>query len=182
MELKGECRLDADRATAWAALNDTELLRACIPGCENITPTAEHAYELTISVAIGPVKARFKGRMTLTDIVAPERYTINFEGQGGVAGFARGDAQVSLQQVDAHATTLTYAATAQVGGKLAQLGSRLIDAAAIATTEKFFASFAGELAARSGAPPAGAPRATARAGLWSKFLAFLRRLFKTSRS
>jgi len=104
MELKGERRLDVDRAVAWAALNDIELLRACIPGCESITPTAGDAYELSLSVAIGPVKARFKGRMTLSDIVAPESYTIHFDGQGGAAGFARGDARVSLQRSDGNAT------------------------------------------------------------------------------
>lgn len=138
MELKGEQKLAADRHTAWAMLNDIEVLKLCVPGCESIAASGTNSYDILMTAAVGPVKARFKGKMTLADIDAPRRYTLKFDGQSGQAGFARGQAQVELQELSPRETKLVYLANAQVGGKLAQVGSRLIDAAAGATADKFF--------------------------------------------
>ena len=179
MELKGQRTLAADRATAWAALNDTEVLRLCVPGCESITPIGANQYEIALTAAIGPVKARFKGKMELADIDPPNGYTLKFDGSGGPAGFARGDAKVSLSGVGASETQLDYLANAQVGGKLAQVGSRLVDAAAGAMADKFFAAFGAQLAARVAPAQAQVPAAPPQAtlGFWSLLMAFLKRLF-----
>lgn len=177
MELKGERMLPADQASAWAALTDVDLLKVCIPGCESISAIAANRYELAMTAAIGPVKARFKGTLEMADIDAPHRYTLKFDGSGGAAGFARGEARVELAPAGARETRLTYLAQAQVGGKLAQVGSRLIDAAAGATADKFFEAFATQLAARAGVVPAEAPPA-AGLSLWSLFVAFVKRLFR----
>jgi uncharacterized protein len=183
MELKGERLLPSDRETAWKALNDIEVLKQCVPGCESITPTGENQYEVALTAAIGPVKSRFKGKMEVADLRVPEGYTLKFEGSGGAAGFARGEAKVDLTQLSASETRLNYAANAQVGGKLAQVGSRLIDAASGAMADKFFEAFAGQLARRAApaaaagaAPPPPAPQATI--GFWDLFKAFLKRLFR----
>lgn len=181
MELKGERVLAADRETAWKALNDVEILKLCVPGCESITPTGENQYEVAMTAAIGPVKSKFKGKMQLADIDAPRAYTLKFDGSGGPAGFARGDAKVQLESISASETKLVYLANAQVGGKLAQVGSRLIDAASGAMADKFFEAFAGQLAARAvpvsaGAPPPAAPP-PATLGFWSLLVAFFKRLF-----
>ncbi|MCS7100851.1 MAG: carbon monoxide dehydrogenase subunit G [Burkholderiaceae bacterium] len=180
MQLRGERLLAADRATAWAALNDVEVLKLCVPGCESMTQVAPDEYEIALQAAIGPVKARFKGRMKLADVDAPRGYTLKFDGAGGPAGFARGEARVELAEVGPRQTRLTYAAEAQVGGKLAQVGSRLIDAASGAMADKFFEAFAQQLAARAAPAPAGAAPAPAPAagfGLLALLKAFLRRLF-----
>jgi len=180
VELKGERLLAADRATAWAALNDTEILKRCVPGCESIVAVGENQYEIAMTAAVGPVKSRFKGKLHLADIDAPNAYTMNFDASGGPTGFARGKARVTLAEVSAQSTRLAYVADAQVGGKLAQVGSRLIDAAAGATADKFFEAFGAQLAARAGpaagaaAPPAAAP---AKIGFLSLLVAFLKRLF-----
>jgi len=181
MELKGERMLAADRDTAWKALNDVEVLKLCVPGCESITPTAENQYEVVMTAAIGPVKARFKGKMQLADIQPPRAYTLKFDGSGGAAGFARGEARVELAEVSAHETKLAYVANAQVGGKLAQVGSRLIDAASGAMADKFFEAFAARLVARTSPliddaqlPPV---PSQATIGFWSLLKAFLKRLF-----
>ena len=181
MELKGERVLAAGRDEAWKALNDVEILKLCVPGCESITPTGENQYEIAMTAAIGPVKSRFKGKMELADIQAPNAYTLKFDGSGGAAGFARGEAKVQLAEVSARETRLVYLANAQVGGKLAQVGSRLIDAASGAMADKFFEAFAGQLAARAtpasaGAPPPAAPP-QATIGFFSLLKAFLKRLF-----
>ena len=181
MELKGERLLPAGRDAAWKALNDVDVLKLCVPGCESITATGENQYEVAMTAAIGPVKSRFKGKMELADIQPPSAYTLKFDGSGGAAGFARGEAKVELAQVSANETRLVYVANAQVGGKLAQVGSRLIDAASGAMADKFFEAFAGQLAARAapaaaGAPPPAAPP-QATLGFWSLFKAFLKRLF-----
>ncbi len=181
MELKGERVLAADRDTAWKALNDVEILKLCVPGCESITPTGENQYDVAMTAAVGPVKSKFKGKMQVADIDAPHAYTLKFDGSGGPAGFARGEAKVELAAVSAQETKLLYVANAQVGGKLAQVGSRLIDAASGAMADKFFEAFAGQLAARAapvtaGAPPPVAPPA-ATLGFWSLLKAFLKRLF-----
>ena len=140
MEMNQTQRLPVPRDIAWAALNDPELLRQCIPGCESIEPDGDKAWQLALTAAVGPVKARFKGRMALQDIQPPESYTIAFDGQGGAAGFGKGVARVSLAP-DGDETLLTYAVTAQVGGKIAQIGSRLIDAAARKMADTFFVRF-----------------------------------------
>jgi carbon monoxide dehydrogenase subunit G len=179
VELKGERLLAADRATAWAALNDTELLKNCVPGCETITATGENQFDIAMLAAVGPVKAKFKGKLALADIDAPNAYTMKFDASGGPTGFARGEARVTLTEVSAQQTRLVYVANAQVGGKLAQVGSRLIDAAAGATADKFFEAFGAQLAARAqpASAEAVAPAAPARIGFWSLLLAFFRRLF-----
>lgn len=180
MELKGERLLAADRATAWAALNDAEMLKNCVPGCESITATGENQFEIAMTAAIGPVKSRFKGKMALADIDAPNAYTMKFDASGGQAGFARGEARVTLTEVSPQQTKLAYVANAQVGGKLAQVGSRLVDAAAGATADKFFEAFGAQLAARA-APATGVaaplPMVPAKFGFWSLLIAFLKRLF-----
>lgn len=176
MELKGERTLPADRDIAWAALTDVEVLKLCVPGCESITATDLNTYEIVLTAAIGPVKSRFRGRLAMTDIDAPNAYTLAFDGSGGAAGFARGTARVTLQEKSSHETLLTYVAEAQVGGKLAQVGSRLIDAAAGATADKFFEAFSAQVAAHA-LPAAEKPAAVAAPSFWSLLVAMLKRLF-----
>jgi len=180
MEMKGERVLPAGRANAWKLLNDSEVLKQCVPGCESMTSSGLNAYDLVMTVAIGPVKTRFKGKLALTDIEAPRRYRLLFDGQSAQAGFARGEARVELQEISSQQTKLIYVATAQVGGKLAQIGARLIDAAAAATAEKVFQSFAAQLSARAAAGDPGGTAAHARpakAGFWSWLKSFLRHLW-----
>ncbi|BCF95518.1 hypothetical protein PPGU19_000870 [Paraburkholderia sp. PGU19] len=150
MELTETYTLLVPQQRAWEALNDTEILRASIPGCDSIEPDGENAYAVALSAAVGPVKARFKGRMELTNIDAPHTYTIVFEGQGGAAGFGKGQTHVTLEPDGDDATTLTYTATAQVGGKLAQIGSRLVDGAARKLASEFFRRFGEQLTGGSG--------------------------------
>ncbi|CAB3752837.1 CoxG family protein [Paraburkholderia humisilvae] len=161
MELTETYKLPISQQRAWEALNDTEVLRASIPGCESIDADGENAYAVSMSASVGPVKARFKGRMLLTDIDAPHTYTIVFEGQGGAAGFGKGNTHVKLEPDGDDATTLTYTASAQVGGKLAQIGSRLVDGAARKIAGEFFKRFSAQVtgggadaaAAENGAAP-----------------------------
>jgi carbon monoxide dehydrogenase subunit G len=181
VEMKGERVLPADRATVWSLLNDPQVLRECVPGCESLVPTGERAYDVAMTAAVGPVRARFKGKLSLADIEAPVRYRLLFEGQSSQAGFARGEARIELQELAPNETRLSYTATSQIGGKLAQIGGRLIDAAAAATADKFFEAFAGHLPARA-APAAGAAAAGSavqprRGGFGRWLLAFLRHLF-----
>jgi uncharacterized protein len=150
MELTESHSLPVPQQRAWEALNDTAILKACIPGCESIEPDGETGYAVALTAAVGPVKARFKGRMELTDIDAPRSYTILFEGQGGAAGFGKGSAQVTLAPESENATTLTYTANAQVGGKLAQIGSRLVDGAARKIAAEFFKRFGEQLGGGAG--------------------------------
>jgi hypothetical protein len=182
MEMKGERTLAATRVMAWSALNDVEILKLCVPGCESITAAGENQYEVAMNTAIGPVKARFKGKMELADIDAPNGYTLKFDGSGGPAGFARGEARVTLAELSPNETKLIYVANAHVGGKLAQVGSRLIDAAAATMADKFFEAFGAQLAARAAPAAAGvtAPAAPPQAtiGFWSFLIGFLKRLFK----
>jgi len=147
MELRGEYRIAAPREQVWALLNDPNILRECIPGCESLEGTPGEGFSARVTTKIGPVKATFTGAVTLTNVNAPESYTISGEGKGGVAGFAKGGADVHLA-ADGADTVLTYVANAQVGGKLAQLGSRLIDSTAKKLADQFFACFA----QRAGAP------------------------------
>lgn len=141
MELKGEYRIPAPREMVWAMLNDPEVLRACIPGCETLDGSPEEGFSARVTTKVGPVKATFNGAVTLSNVNPPESYTISGEGKGGVAGFAKGGADVHLAE-DGTDTVLTYAVNAQVGGKLAQLGSRLIDSTAKKLADQFFATFA----------------------------------------
>ena len=140
MEMTGEQLIPASQADTWAALNDPEVLKACIPGCESMERTGSDEYTMQMTARVGPVSAKFKGRMTLSNVKPPVSYSIAFEGQGGVAGFAKGGADVSLA-AEGHATRLSYKVKANVGGKLAQIGSRLVDAAAAKVAGDFFASF-----------------------------------------
>lgn len=151
MEMTQSHRLPVPQQTAWEALNDTALLKHCIPGCETIEPDGDNAYQLVMTAAVGPVKARFKGRMTLTDIQAPDSYTIQFDGQGGAAGFGRGNARVRLEP-DGDETVLSYTVQAQVGGKIAQIGSRLVDGAARKMAEAFFTRFTAAVSGADGGP------------------------------
>lgn len=140
MEMTGEQLINASQATTWAALNDPEVIKACVPGCESIERTGENEFSVQMTARVGPVSAKFKGRMTLSNVRAPDSYSIAFEGQGGVAGFAKGSADVRLA-TEGHATRLSYAVKANVGGKLAQIGSRLVDAAAHKVANDFFGAF-----------------------------------------
>jgi carbon monoxide dehydrogenase subunit G len=148
MELHGERLIPASLDVTWAALNDPETLKACIAGCESLERTGDDAYTAVVAMRIGPVSARFKGNLKMTDIDAPNGYTIGFDGQGGVAGFGKGSADVKLSAENAAATKLAYNARATVGGKMAQIGSRLIDATAAKITEDFFKAFEANLQAR----------------------------------
>ena len=141
MDLSGEYRIPAPRERVWAMLNDAEVLRACLPGCEELEQTADNAFSARVTIKVGPVKATFNGHVTLENINAPESYTITGDGKGGVAGFASGSADVHLAE-DGDVTILTYTAKARVGGKLAQLGSRLIDSTARKLAGQFFTKFA----------------------------------------
>jgi carbon monoxide dehydrogenase subunit G len=140
MEMTGEQFIPQSQAVTWKALNDTEVLKACIPGCESIVQCGDNEYELVMIAKVGPVSAKFKGKMKLLDIVAPDSYRLTFEGQGGVAGFAKGEASVNLSPQDV-GTKLAYAANAMIGGKLAQVGSRLIDGVAKKIAGEFFTKF-----------------------------------------
>lgn len=140
MDMNGSYRIPASRETVWAALNDPEVLKECIPGCEKLEMTSPTEMSATVTSKIGPVKAKFNGAVTLENINPPESYTIVGEGKGGVAGFAKGSADVSLAE-EGSETVLTYTARAQVGGKLAQLGSRLIDSTARKMADDFFGKF-----------------------------------------
>ena len=141
MEFVGEYRIAAPRETVWRALNDPEMLKSCIPGCEELTMTGETQFQAVATQKIGPVKARFKGIVNLTDLDPPNGYKISGQGDGGVAGFAKGGATVALSDKDG-GTLLTYNVEAQIGGKLAQLGQRLINGAAKKLADEFFANFA----------------------------------------
>ena len=140
MDITGEFRIEAPRERVWRGLNDTEVLKQCIPGCREIERLSETELEATAVLKVGPVKATFKGKVTLSDLDPPNSYRITGEGKGGVAGFARGEALVSLAD-DGGATVLTYTATATVGGKLAQVGQRLLDATAGKMAADFFGKF-----------------------------------------
>jgi uncharacterized protein len=137
------------QADTWKALNDTQILKECVPGCESLDKVSETQYELTMRQRIGPVSARFKGIMTLQDVNEPTSYTMVFEGQGGVAGFAKGQAAVSLEP-DGEGTRLNYSVKAMVGGKIAQLGARLIDGVARKLADEFFKCFNERASNRTG--------------------------------
>lgn len=141
MIIKGEKEMTAARATVWQALNDPEVLRRCIPGCTMLEQVGPNQLAATVSLAIGPVKAKFSGTVRLEDLVPPASYRIEGEGQGGIAGFAKGSAAVRLLET-VNGTRLEYEADSAVGGKIAQLGSRLIESTARKLSDQFFTRFA----------------------------------------
>ena len=140
MEMSGEQRIPVTQQRVWEALNDPDTLKACIPGCENIEKVSDTEYKVAVTAAIGPVKAKFNGKLLLSELNPPNSYFLAFEGSGGAAGFGKGGAQVSLSP-DGSGTLLIYKATASVGGKLAQIGSRLIDGVAKKMSDDFFRRF-----------------------------------------
>ena len=141
MEMTGEQLIPASQQDTWAALNDPEVLKACVPGCESITLVNENEYQVNMTARVGPVSAKFRGRLSLSDIKPPQSYALAFEGQGGAAGFAKGGASVRLTATGPKETRLAYDVKANVGGKLAQIGSRLVDAAAKKVADDFFQNF-----------------------------------------
>lgn len=161
MQMTGQRLLPVPPQQAWNALNDPQMLKACIPGCESVTETGPNTYEVLMAARIGPVSAKFKGKLVQSDIVEPQSYTLAFDGQGGVAGFGKGKAEVKLDAAEG-GTQLSYTATAQVGGKIAQIGSRLVDAAASKIADEFFAAFEKQLTEQAAleSAPADATAAT----------------------
>jgi carbon monoxide dehydrogenase subunit G len=141
MEMHATRTIAADRMAVWTALNDPEVLQACIPGCEELTGSPEEGFSAIVKQKVGPVKATFKGDVSLSDVVPGESYTISGEGKGGVAGFAKGSADVKLSDAEDGGTALHYDVSAKVGGKLAQLGSRLVDSFAQKMADQFFERF-----------------------------------------
>ena len=166
MEMSGEQLIPVPQAKVWAGLNDPEVLKASIPGCESIERVSDTEYKVAIVAAVGPVKAKFNGKLLLSDVNPPTSYKLAFEGSGGAAGFGKGGAQVGLAPEGA-GTRLKYLANAQVGGKLAQVGSRLIDGVARKMADEFFQRFNAKLAGPAPAPAAreGEAMATAQ-GVW----------------
>jgi hypothetical protein len=165
MDMSGERRIPAARTRVWDALNDPEMLRAAIPGCESVTRTADDAFEAKLALKIGPMAAKFGAKVKLENVNAPASYTISGEGNGGAMGFAKGGADVALEELGPEDTMLRYTVKAQVGGKMAQLGARLIDSTAKQMSDQFFDRFAAALtppapaeAAAPDAPATPAPR------------------------
>lgn len=155
MDLSGEYRINASRQAVWAALNDPAILKQVIAGCDELTKISDTEFQALVTAKVGPVKAKFGGKVTLSDLDPPNGYTITGEGQGGAAGFAKGGAKVRLEDAPQGGTLLRYTADAQIGGKLAQIGSRLIEGTARKMAEEFFAAFgaAVEAQAPSGTTP-----------------------------
>jgi carbon monoxide dehydrogenase subunit G len=150
MDMSGECVIAAPRQAVWEALNDPEILKQCIAGCESVDKTSDTSFEAKVTAKVGPVRAKFSGRVNMSDIDPPNGYTISGEGTGGAAGFAKGGAKVALSD-DPEGTKLEYSVDATVGGKLAQIGSRLIDSTAKKMANDFFGKFA-ELVAANAEP------------------------------
>ena len=161
MDMQGSRQLAITQQQAWDALNDPAVLKACIPGCDKVEPTGENQYAIGMSVKVGPVSAKFAGKIMLSDIVAPKSYSINFEGQGGAAGFGKGNSAVTLTPNDS-GCLLDYTVHASVGGKIAQLGQRLIDGVAKSMAEDFFKRF--DLAMQTAYPAAYAAQQEAAIG------------------
>ena len=140
MELRGQHNISANQNQVWQALNDPKILKECITGCESIDKTGDNELSVRLIAVVGPVRAKFQGRIVLSELIPPSSYKLIFEGQGGMAGFTKGSAAVSLQP-EGQGTLLSYVATSQVGGKLAQVGSRLIEGAARKVADEFFSAF-----------------------------------------
>jgi uncharacterized protein len=149
MDMTGEERINAPRDAVWAGLNDPEILKRCIPGCQTLELKSPTELVASVRIKIGPVSATFNGEVTLSNINAPESYTISGEGKGGIAGFAKGGADVVLS-ADGSETVLQYSAKAQVGGKLAQLGARLVDSTSQKLAQQFFADFNAAVSEKAG--------------------------------
>lgn len=149
MDLSGEYRIKAPRQAVWAGLNDPAILKQAISGCEELVKTSDTEFQAQVTAKVGPVKAKFGGKVTLSDLDPPSGYTITGEGQGGAAGFAKGGAKVLLEDAADGGTLLKYTVNAQIGGKLAQIGSRLIEGTARKMAEEFFAAFAAAVEAQS---------------------------------
>jgi uncharacterized protein len=167
MELNGSRNIPATVEQTWAALNDPEVLKRCISGCESLERVGEDGLQAVVALKVGPVSARFKGSVKLLNVQAPHSYTLQFDGQGGVAGFGKGSADVSLApaaEAGPGQTQLSYTARATVGGKMAQVGSRLVDAAAGKITEDFFSAFVALLSERHAAPADAMPADVPTAG------------------
>lgn len=165
MDMQGQRILAVTQQQAWDALNDPEVLKVCIPGCDKVEASGDNQYVLGVSVKIGPVSAKFSGRITLSDINPPHSYTLSFDGQGGAAGFGKGSSQVRLTSQDI-GCELSYTVKAQVGGKIAQMGQRLIDGVAKGMAEDFFKRFDDEMRRRhpqAAASDTAGPQALARA-------------------
>jgi carbon monoxide dehydrogenase subunit G len=177
MEMSSTRIVNAAPAAAWAALNDPAILKACIPGCETFERVSDTEWRVVVAAKVGPVSARFTGRVQLADLDPPHAYTLKFEGQGGAAGFANGEARVALTPSDAGATALAYTAKAQIGGKLAQIGSRLIDGVAAKMADDFFDRFSRQVAPPpapapgEAAPHEGAPAARRGGGAYVRYIA-----------
>jgi len=148
MKMSDSQRIPASKAKVWAALNNPDILRQCIPGCQSLDMSTPNEMTATVVLKVGPVKATFAGKVTLSDLDPPNGYRISGEGSGGIAGFAKGGATVKLSEEGADVTILTYEVDAQIGGKLAQMGGRLIDSTAKKLASEFFASF-GEVVGRT---------------------------------
>lgn len=156
MDMQGTRTLAVTQQQAWDALNDPATLKGCLPGCDRFEPTGDHEYGVTMAVKVGPVSAKFNGKVTLSDIQPPAGYRLAFEGQGGVAGFGKGASAVTLVP-QGEGCELHYTVQAQVGGKIAQLGQRLIDGAAKSMADDFFKRFDAEMQRRHGPPQADEP-------------------------
>ncbi len=157
MDMTGERLIQAPKKAVWDALNNPDVLKAAIPGCETVEKLSDTDLKATAAVKIGPIAAKFAGKVTLSDLDPPNGYKISGEGQGGVAGFAKGNATVKLEDADAGATRMIYTVNAQVGGKMAQLGARLIDATAKNMADQFFERFAAQLEPKPVDAPPPAP-------------------------
>ena len=165
MQMTGSRTVPASVEATWAALNDPETLKACITGCETIERVSDSEFRVAMTARVGPVSAKFSGRIVLADLVPPSSYRLSFEGQGGAAGFARGEAKVALAP-EHDGTRIDYTANALVGGKLAQIGSRLVDAAAAKVADDFFARFVERLGGGVAAAAPVADSAAAMRTLW----------------
>lgn len=156
MDMTGEHQIKAPRQAVWVALNDPAVLKASIAGCEELIKTSDTEFQAQVTAKVGPVKAKFSGKVTLSDLDPPNGYTITGEGAGGAAGFAKGGAKVNLEDAPGGGTLLKYQVHAQIGGKLAQIGSRLVDGAARKMADEFFTTFAATVEAQPGAGAAAA--------------------------
>lgn len=163
MDMQGTRQLGVTQQQAWEALNDPDTLKLCLPGCDKFEATGDGQYTVSMAVKIGPVSAKFGGKVTLSDIEPPSSYKLAFEGQGGVAGFGKGSSAVTLKPNDA-GCELAYTVQAQVGGKIAQLGQRLVDGAAKSMADDFFKRFDAEMQKRHGAAAEAAGADTGEAG------------------
>ncbi len=173
MDMTGEQRIAASRQKVWAALNDVEVLRQCIPGCQSIEKQSDTDMTAKVTLQVGPVRATFTGKVTLSDLDPPNGYKISGEGSGGVAGHAKGGATVRLKEDGPNATILSYVVRADVGGKLAQVGGRLIDSTAKKLAGEFFAKFGTIVGGPAEPDISGAPTKRAAQSWWQRLLGWL---------